>query len=46
LKEQKAIVNKVNSLLGYCDDLEQQAQESQEVSGKLMQSTVREVVNA
>jgi len=43
LEEQKAIVQKVNSLMGLCDGLEQEVQQSQEHSEQLMQSCLREV---
>tara|TARA_R110002050_G_scaffold4573_2_gene22145 strand:+ start:53894 stop:55405 length:1512 start_codon:yes stop_codon:yes gene_type:complete len=43
LEEQKAIVEKVNALMGLCDKLEQEVQQSQEHSGQLMQSVLREV---
>ncbi len=43
LEEQKAIVQKVNALMDLCDTLEQQVQQSQEQSEKLMQSVLREV---
>ncbi|WP_372744417.1 restriction endonuclease subunit S [Lutibacter sp.] len=43
LHEQKAIVQKVNTLMGLCDALEQQVQQSQEQSEQLMQSCLREV---
>lgn len=43
LEEQKAIVQKVNTLMGLCDALEQQVQQSQEHSEKLMKSCLREV---
>lgn len=42
LEEQKAIVQKVNALMGLCDTLEQQVQQSQEQSEKLIQSVMRE----
>ncbi|MDB4051846.1 restriction endonuclease subunit S [Flavobacteriales bacterium] len=44
-KEQKAIVQKVNALMGLCDSLEQEVQQSQEHSAQLMQSCLREVFN-
>ncbi|MDO6761832.1 restriction endonuclease subunit S [Tamlana sp. 2_MG-2023] len=43
LEEQKAIVQKVNALMGLCDRLEQEVQQSQEHSAQLMQSCLREV---
>ena len=43
LEEQKAIVKKVNALMGLCDKLEQEVQQSQEHSAQLMQSCMREV---
>lgn len=43
LEEQKAIVEKVNALMGLCDSLEQEVQQSQEHSEKIMQSCLREV---
>tara|TARA_R110002049_G_scaffold13868_1_gene59805 strand:- start:6803 stop:8539 length:1737 start_codon:yes stop_codon:yes gene_type:complete len=43
LEEQKAIVEKVNALIGLCDRLEQDVQQSQEHSERLMQSCLREV---
>jgi type I restriction enzyme S subunit len=43
LEEQKAIVEKVNALMGSCDALEQEVQQSQEHSEMLMQSVLREV---
>lgn len=43
LEEQKAIVQKVNALMGLCDALEQEVQQSQEQSEKLMQSVLRDV---
>jgi len=43
VKEQIAIVQKVNSLMSLCDALEQQVQQSQEQSEQLMQSVLREV---
>lgn len=43
LEEQKAIVEKVNALMGLCDTLEQEVQQSQEHSEMLMQSVLREV---
>jgi len=42
-QEQKAIVQKVNALMGLCDALEQQVQQSQKQSEQLMQSVLREV---
>ncbi|APG66328.1 hypothetical protein LPB136_13515 [Tenacibaculum todarodis] len=43
LEEQKAIVEKVNALMGLCDSLAQEVQQSQEHSAQLMQSVLREV---
>lgn len=43
IEEQKAIVQKVNSLMGLCDALEQEVQQSQEQIEQLMQSCLREV---
>lgn len=43
LEEQKVIVQKVNILMGLCDALEQEVQQSQEHSEMLMQSCLREV---
>ncbi len=43
LEEQKAIVAKVNALMGLCDALEQEVQQSQAHSEQLMQSVLREV---
>jgi type I restriction enzyme S subunit len=43
LEEQKAIVQKVNALMGLCDSLEQEVKQSQEHSAQLMQSCLREV---
>lgn len=43
LKEQKPIVEKVNTLMGLCDSLEQEVQQSQEHSEQLMGSCLREV---
>ncbi len=43
LEEQKVIVEKVNSLMGLCDGLEQEVQQSQAHSEQLMQSVLREV---
>jgi type I restriction enzyme S subunit len=43
LEEQKAIVLKVNALMGLCDALEHQVKQSQEHSEQLMQSVLREV---
>lgn len=42
LLEQKAIVQKVNTLISLCDGLEQQVQQIQEQSDKLLQSVMRE----
>lgn len=43
LEEQKAIVTKVNALMGLCNALEKEVKQSQEQSEKLMQSVLREV---
>lgn len=43
LEEQKAIFQKVNVLMGLCDELEKEVIQSQEQSEKLMQSVLREV---
>ncbi|RKR14907.1 type I restriction enzyme S subunit [Maribacter vaceletii] len=43
LEEQKAIVEKVNALMGLCDSLEHEVQQSQEHSAQLMQSCLRVV---
>jgi len=43
LEEQKAIVAKVNALMGLCNALEKEVKQSQEQSEKLMQSVLREV---
>ena len=43
LEEQKAIVQKANALMGLCDALEQEVQQSQAHSEMLMQSVLREV---
>jgi type I restriction enzyme S subunit len=43
LEEQKVIVQKVNALMGLCDSLEQEVQQSQEQIAQLMQSCLREV---
>lgn len=43
VEEQKAIVEKVNALMGLCDALEQQVQQSQEHSELMMKSVLREV---
>jgi type I restriction enzyme S subunit len=43
LEEQKAIVEKVNSLMGLCDTMEQEVEQSKVYSEKLMQSVLREV---
>lgn len=42
-KEQKAIVEKVNVLMGLCDELEQEVQTSEQQLEDLMQSVLREV---
>ena len=43
LKEQKAIVEKVNSLMALCDELEQEVDNSQSQIEQLMQSCLKEV---
>jgi len=43
LEEQKAIVQKVNALMGLCDSLVQEVKQSQEQIAQLMQSCLREV---
>src|SRR5690606_29120787 len=43
IEEQKAIVQKVNALMGLCDALEQEVKQSQKHSEQLMQSCLREV---
>ena len=43
LEEQKVIVQKVNTLMGLCDNLEQEVKRSQEQIVQLMQSCLREV---
>lgn len=43
LVEQKVIVEKVNALMGLCDALEQEVQQSQNHSEQLMQSVLKEV---
>lgn len=43
LEEQKAIVEKVNALMGLCDALEQEVQQSQDYSEMMMKSVLREV---
>ncbi|WP_282050220.1 restriction endonuclease subunit S [Maribacter aquivivus] len=43
LEEQKAIVEKVNALMGLCNRLEQNVEQNQEYSAQLMQSCLREV---
>lgn len=43
IEEQKVIVHKVNALMGLCDRLEQEVQQSQKHSEQLMQSCLREV---
>lgn len=42
-EEQIAIVEKVNSLMGLCDALEQEVQQSQQHSEMMMQSVLKEV---
>lgn len=46
IEEQKAIVKKVNALMGLCDALENEVKQSQKLSEKLMQSVLREVFEA
>ncbi len=43
IEEQKAIVQKVNALMGLCDALEKEVKQSQEQAEQLMQSVLREV---
>lgn len=43
IEEQKAIVEKVNALMGLCDALEQEVEQSKAYSEQLMQSVLREV---
>lgn len=43
LEEQKAIVEKVNQLMAYCDELEERVKQSQVHAEQLMQSVLREV---
>jgi hypothetical protein len=43
LEEQKAIVEKVNTLMSLCDRLGQELKQSQQHSEQLMQSCLREV---
>jgi type I restriction enzyme S subunit len=43
LEEQKVIIQKVNELMGLCDELEQQLHQSHEQIEHLMQSVLREV---
>ena len=43
LDEQKVIVEKVNSLMALCDELEQQIETSQTQIEQLMQSCLKEV---
>ena len=43
LEEQKYIVEKVNALMGLCDKLKKEVQQSQTHSVQLMQSVLREV---
>jgi type I restriction enzyme S subunit len=42
-EKQKAIVQKVNNLIGLCDALKQEVQRSQTHSAQLVQSYLREV---
>lgn len=44
LEEQKAIVEKVNSLMGFCDSLEKEIEQNTRQLEDLMQSCLREVV--
>ena len=46
IEEQKAIVEKVNALMGLCDSLEQEVKQCQEHSEQLMQSCLREVFDS
>ena len=46
IKEQQAIVGKVNSLMALCDELEQQIDNSQNQIEQLMQSCLKEVFEA
>ena len=46
LKEQHAIVQKVNTLLAYCDELEQQVRQSKADVERLMQAVLGEVFGA
>jgi len=43
LEEQKAIVEKVNSLMGLCDRLEKEIEQNTQQLKGLMQSCLREV---
>lgn len=45
LSEQIRIVEKVDKLMAYCDDLEKQVKENQENSEKLMSSVLKEAFN-
>ncbi|WP_208022761.1 restriction endonuclease subunit S domain-containing protein [Flavobacterium jejuense] len=45
LGEQKAIIEKVTALMGLCDALEQEIEQSKGYSEQLMQSVLREVFN-
>ena len=42
LPEQKRIVEKVDKLMSYCDELEKQVKENQENSEKLMSAVLKE----
>ena len=42
LSEQKRIVEKVDKLMAYCDELEKQVKENQENSNKLMVAVLKE----
>lgn len=42
LSEQKRIVEKVDKLMAYCDELEKQVKENQKNSGKLMEAVLKE----
>lgn len=43
IEEQKALVEKVNQLMTYCDELEEQVKQCQRHAEQLMQSVLREV---
>jgi type I restriction enzyme, S subunit len=44
LSEQKRIVNKINELIQYCDDLEASIKQSQQQNEKLLQQVLREAL--